>query len=400
MNARGAPADARSGNRYSLLARAVSWGKRRILTCADGLGDDLGKEIRVDNSYSFAAIRGVQAGRAFYVIMVPLRVVPRMFRFAEDELPIELRAQRDLNKSRVPVIARYITEHPDEYVLSALSASVDGAMSFEAAEGGSRSVGVLTVPMSATIVLNDGQHRRAAIAEALLERPHLGDETIAVTVFPDEGLARSQQMFVDLNQHGVKPARSLRLFYDGRDDGAKLTKAVIAAIPLLRDMTDFARSNLPAGSRKLFSFSNLHQATKTVVQEACLQATADDPEQVVEFWEAVIENMPDWERAGRREVATSELRRDCIHAHGIALEAIAKAGARLILSHPDDWRRRVSGLRYVDWSRANSSLWEGRALVGGRINRSRTNILLTAEVISRALQVRDGPSANESRIEN
>jgi DNA sulfur modification protein DndB len=366
-------------------------GKRRNLTLAKGSNDQSKRKSKVNNSYSFAAIRGVQAGRAFYVIMVPLRVVPRMFRFDQEELPTELRAQRDLNKSRVPVIARYITEHPDEYILSALSASVDGAMTFETADGRSRSVGVLTVPMSATIVLNDGQHRRAAIAEALLERPHLGDETIAVTVFPDEGLARSQQMFVDLNQHSVKPARSLRLCYDGRDDGAKLTKAVTGAVPLLRDMTDFARSNLPAKSRKLFSFSNLHQATKTVVQEACLYATADDPDEVVAFWEGVIENMPDWERAGRREVATSELRRDCIHAHGIALEAIAKAGARLILSYPDDWRGRLSGLRCVDWSRANSGLWEGRALVGGRINRSRTNVLLTAEVISRALQAKDGP---------
>jgi DNA sulfur modification protein DndB len=337
----------------------------------------------MDNSYRFAAIRGVQAGRAFYVAMVPLKTVERMFRFDDDELPVELRAQRDLNRTRIPAIARYINENPTEYVLSALSASVDGGFRFEPSEQ-QRSVGVLHVDMTATILINDGQHRRAGIVEALRERPTLGDETIAVTLFPDEGLRRSQQMFVDLNQHGVKPARSLRLFYDSRDEAARLTRAVTEAIPLFRDMTDFSRSNLPSGSRKLFAFSNLHTATATLVNDAGLRATAEDPAPAIEFWNVVIDNMPDWTAAGRREVMASELRRDTVHAHGIALEAIAIAGARLIGADPEGWPRSMAGLKQVDWSRANSDLWEGRALVNGKINRSRTSVLLTAELILRS----------------
>ncbi|QYE36318.1 DNA sulfur modification protein DndB [Polymorphobacter sp. PAMC 29334] len=46
----------------------------------------------MDNSHRFAAIRGVQAARADYVIMVPLRTVERLFRFDEADLPPELRA--------------------------------------------------------------------------------------------------------------------------------------------------------------------------------------------------------------------------------------------------------------------------------------------------------------------
>lgn len=338
----------------------------------------------MDNSYRFAAIRGVQASRAFYVAMVPLKTLERLFKFDDVELPPELRAQRDLNKGRVPAIARYINANPAEYVLSALSASIDGAFRFEATEG-QRSIGTLIVDMAATILINDGQHRRAGIVEALRERPTLGDETIAVTLFPDQGLQRSQQMFVDLNQHGVKPARSLRLFYDGRDEMARLTRAVADAIPLFRELTDFTRSNLPAGSRKLFAFSNLHTAIATLVSDASLSATAEDPASVVEFWEAVIANMPDWTALGRREVSASELRRDTIHAHGIALEAIAVAGARMMNDGSHDWRNALRALQRVDWSRTNRRLWEGRALVNGRINRSRTSVLLTAELISRSV---------------
>src|SRR5215469_7703498 len=95
------------------------------------------------NSYDFTAIRGVQAGAAYYVIMVPLKVVPRLFRFDDEAVPAALRAQRVLNRARVPAIARYITENSSEYILSALCASVDGEMEFEAAagEGPLRAVG-------------------------------------------------------------------------------------------------------------------------------------------------------------------------------------------------------------------------------------------------------------------
>ena len=45
--------------------------------------------------------------------------------------------------------------------------------------------------MTSRFIINDGQHRRAAIEEALKERPELGDETIAVVFFLDPA-ARTQ----------------------------------------------------------------------------------------------------------------------------------------------------------------------------------------------------------------
>jgi len=168
------------------------------------------------NSLEFTAIRGVQAGSAYYVIMVPLKVVPRLFKFDDEAMPAELRAQRVLNKARVPAIANYITNNPTEYILSSLCASIDGEIAFEAAaqDGPLRKVGQLRIDMGATILINDGQHRRAAIEDAVRERPTMGDETISVVVFADRGLKRSQQMFADLNIHAVRPTKSIKLLYD------------------------------------------------------------------------------------------------------------------------------------------------------------------------------------------
>jgi len=47
--------------------------------------------------------------------MCPLKLIPKIFLFDENEIPPELRAQRVLNRARVPEIAKYIAENPHEY---------------------------------------------------------------------------------------------------------------------------------------------------------------------------------------------------------------------------------------------------------------------------------------------
>ena len=78
-------------------------------------------------SYKFPVVRGVQAGREYYIAMVPLRMLGRLFPNEEEYVLPEYRAQRKLNQSRIPVISRYIIENRNSYVFSALAASIDGA---------------------------------------------------------------------------------------------------------------------------------------------------------------------------------------------------------------------------------------------------------------------------------
>ena len=55
-------------------------------------------------AFVFPAVRGIQAQREYYVSMVPLEVIARIFQFADEELPPEVRSQRILNKTRIPEI--------------------------------------------------------------------------------------------------------------------------------------------------------------------------------------------------------------------------------------------------------------------------------------------------------
>ena len=350
--------------------------------------------------YVFPAIRGVQAGREYYVSMCPIRLLPRIFLFDENELQPELRAQRTLNKARIPEMSRYITENPDSYTFSAITASIDGEVSFEpiSAEGENRKIGTLTVPMSARFVINDGQHRRAAIQQALHNNPEIGDESIAVVFFLDSGLQRCQQMFADLNRHAVRPSKSIGVLYDQRDDRAQLIRLVVLKSPLFRDLVEMERSTLSVRSRKLFTLSALYSATNELLpalRDLDLQERAAFARS---FWETVGKHLVEWQQVRGRLMHAGEVRRDLIHSHGIILQALGRAGCTLVQEHPDDWKDRLRRLRDIDWSRANGALWEGRAMIGGRVSKAQNNVILATNVIKQQLGLALSP--DEQRVED
>ena len=338
----------------------------------------------MEPTLTFPAIRGVQAQREYYVAMWSLRLMRQVSIFNEDELPPELRAQRILNKARIPEISGYILDNPDDYVFSALTVSIDSDVKFEPIAGQDK-LGILKVPMEAKFIINDGQHRRAAIIEALEQRPELAHETIAVVFFLDIGLERCQQMFADLNRHAIRPSRSLGLLYDHRNDKAKLAKLVILKSEVFREIVDMEKSSLAKRSRKLFTLSAFFNACADLVEGLASGVLNDDAAMAREFWEEVAKHFPSWAQVRMGRMPASEVREGYIHSHGIALQAIGKAGNALLKLHPNDWRKRLSVLEKIDWSRANAKVWEGRALIGGKVSKVTTNVTLTTNVIKKTL---------------
>jgi len=215
--------------------------------------------------FTFPVVRGVQAGREFFIAQCPVRMLPKLFSFTDADLPVEMRAQRTLNANRVPEIAQYIVENRSDYTFSAITASIDADVVFEPVSELDSRLGRLHVPMDARFIINDGQHRHAAFSAALEADPTLGDETIAVVFFIDVGLARSQQMFADLNRHSVKPSASIGVLYDHREPLSALTRRVVNGNALLRDMTEFEKVTLAPKSKKLFTLSAVHQANQALL---------------------------------------------------------------------------------------------------------------------------------------
>jgi DNA sulfur modification protein DndB len=352
--------------------------------------------------YSFPAIRGIQSGREYYVSQCPLHVIPKIFQFDDADLPPEVRAQRVMSKARLPEIANYILTNRESYVFSALTASVDGDIEFvpfDDGDGNSR-LGHLRVPMNARFVINDGQHRRGAIEQALEQDPTLRDETIAVVFFLDRGLERSQQMFADLNRYAVKPSTSLGVLYDHRDPIAAITRSTVADSELLRDVVEPERTTLSAGSRKLFTLSSIFTSTRSLLAGSKLSNLPpnDQVAMSLAFWNGIAAGFPEWELVRQRKITAAEVRRDFIHSHGIVLHALGRIGNNLLLEQSEvDWKPIAAGLRQIDWTRSNARLWEGRALVGGRVAKSTNNVLLTTSAIKTHLELQ--LTADEIRVE-
>ena len=351
--------------------------------------------------YVFTAIRGRQAGRDYFITMCPLKLVPRLFLFQDDALPPDLRSQRVLNRTRIPEISKYITNNRQSYIFSAITASIDAKVTFEKMllDGkDSEEIGRLRVPMDARFVLNDGQHRRAAIEEALREYPDLGDETISVVFFVDVGLKRTQQMFADLNKHAVRPTRSIGILFDHRDPLSSLAVNLVDKVPVFRNLTETEKTSISNRSTKLFTLSGIYQGTLCLLRKAEKSSDIADNEMQValDFWTSVTDSMPDWKLAATKDVSTFELRRDYVHAHALALHAIGRMGASLLSTPGRDYKKDLKKLGKIDWARKNSALWEGRAMFNGKISKSHTCVTLTTNYLKKFFDLQLSPEERQA----
>ncbi|MCC4307087.1 DNA sulfur modification protein DndB [Alcanivorax marinus] len=348
-------------------------------------------------THSFPAARGVQAGRPCYVAMCPLRLIPKIFLFDEDEVPPELRAQRTLNKARIPEITSYLVDNASSYTLSAMTASVDGQVHFEPSSdtGLGQNLGTLSIPMDAQILINDGQHRRAAIEYAIQENPELGYDNIPVLFFIDEGLERSQQMFADLNKHAVRPSDSISTLYDRRDSLSELARRMVKEVNAFSRLTEMEKSSISNRSTKLFTLSAIKNASKALLAKG-KGDPIDDSETALAaaYWTEVAANMPDWQLALDKKASTSELREQYIHAHGVMLQAMGSIGSDLLVRPRKQWFSTLKGLSKIDWARANDA-WEGRAMHHGRISKARSSVVLTGNYIKQQLGIPLTPSEQE-----
>lgn len=334
--------------------------------------------------YSFPAVRGNQAGRPFYLVTCPLRLIPKIFMYDEEEVPVELRAQRSLNRSRIPEMARYLIDSPKDYVFSAITASISReALFVENAHGGN--VGVLKVPMDAHILINDGQHRRAAIEEAIKERPELGQDNIAVLFFVDEGLKRSQQMFADLNKYAVRPSPSLASMYDHRDQGSNLARYLANNIYPFVGLTEYERSTIALKSSKIFTLSGIKQANRILLgKKSKEEFTSEDQLIAAQFWQSLYQHMPEWQQVQNKHLSATEFRQESLSAHGIGLQALAAVGHELLQIDDTARAEKFVKLEKIDWRKSNPT-WANRSMLHGRLSKAISNIFLTSLQIKREI---------------
>lgn len=334
--------------------------------------------------YNFPVVRGIQATSEYYIAMVPLKMIERLFPADEEYIAPEHRAQRKLNYSRIPVMSKYITENRDTYVFSALAASIDGAFHFHPTSE-CTDIGILEVSMDAKLLINDGQHRKAAILEAIKEDPSLAAETISVVFFADKGLARSQQMFTDLNKHAVKTSNSIAELYDSRDEFAVITRNIINRNRFLSSYTDKEKDILGKYSSNLFTLSTFYNANKRIVR-GC-PSNVDIESFLVSYWCAVVNNIQPWQELIQHDISKVDLRENYIVTQSVIVQVFGRLG-NFFLLHPEfPIDSYIPALRNINWRR-NAPEWGRRTIRdNGRVINNEEAIILTCNVLKQKIGI-------------
>ena len=338
-------------------------------------------------TYRFSAIKGVQAGKEFYTAMLPLNLIGDLFEDSDPNIPAEFRAQRKLNKRRIPAIKKYVIDNRNSYVFSALAASIDGNYTFVSLNDDAPDLGVLQVEKDAVFLINDGQHRRAAIVEAMKEDETLGKETIAVVFYKDNGLKNSQQMFTDLNKHAVKTSNSISELYDSTDPLAELTRMVVEKINFFDKYTDREKDNLSKYSAALFVFNTFYKANKRIVGK---DSPPYDIDFVTKYWMKLVECVDVWADLETGSISKVKLRSDYLICQSVVIEALGEVG-NYFYNNRTKWEQIFSEIKNVDWRR-NNPIWKYRCIKdNNKMVKSEKSICLTAN----AIKIQLGASLDE-----
>ena len=342
---------------------------------------------------TFPAMRGTIGGRTYYSCMMPLRVVPKMFTFRDwAEFSPEEREQRVLNQKRIPHIAKYILDNEDGYLFASITASYKCTVGFQSSKA-EENIGSVEMDFDeAEFVINDGQHRCAAIAAALKENPALGDETISVLLFEYETRDRMQQMFSDLNRFVAKTSKSLDILYDKRDPYSRLTLDVIRMVDVFDGMVDRDAISIGIRSPKLFTLSTIYDSNKELLKFHDVEGDSEEAEESLQeitavaarFWKTVADNIPVWRSVKDQHMRAMELRQESLASHATVMRAIGGAGAELMREDPDGWEDRLQALQEIDWSKSHSQ-WEGVCVVAGSVSSNRQSRQATKAFVKRAI---------------
>ena len=334
--------------------------------------------------YKFPVVKGIQANREYYIAMVPLKMLKRLFPEDNEFVMPEYRAQRRVNESRIPTIAKYILENEDTYVFSALAASIDGEFQF--VPYGDDGLGMLEISMDAKFLINDGQHRKAAIEQALIEKPELGDESISIVFYKDLGLKYSQQMFTDLNKHAVKTSNSIAELYDSRDELAVVTRKTVEEVHFFKEYVDKEKDILGKFSSALFTLNTIYTANKRILSKN--KCDKNFEWFCIRYWNIISKNMTPWNELQNKELSKKELREQYLAVQSVIIQSFGKLGAYFYKNEDVDMDNILVALQNVNWSRS-AECWYLRVVKeNGRMINNEKAISLAVNMLKNSLGIK------------
>ena len=155
----------------------------------------------------------------------------------------------------------------------------------------------------------------------------------------------------------------------------------------LNAYTDKEKDILGKYSSNLFTLNTFYTANKYIFPAGDIQNQKRDEAFLRRFWDAVVENMVQWNELQTKEISKVDLRENYIATQGIVIQALGRVG-RYFFEHPESSiEEKLEGLRNINWKR-NAKQWQSRAIrENGRIITNKHAAILIANTIKEAIGI-------------
>jgi DNA sulfur modification protein DndB len=202
-----------------------------------------------------------------------------------------------------------------------------------------------------------------------------------------------------LNKYAIRPTRSLGVLYDHSDPLAKVVRELIVSVDLFLDRVEKEATTISNRSKNLFTLSAIYQANMALLgkKKKSEKVSLEEGKLVFEFWIELASHISEWHELRRGNTTSAELRHKYVHSSGVMLHAFGLVGRSLVEKYPSSWKQKLSKLEEVDWSKDNP-IWEGRAMIGGRLSKTFSNVILSANYLRKILGVPLAPE--DQKIES
>lgn len=325
--------------------------------------------------FDLPATRGVQAGRAFYLITTPFSILKRLVAF--DAGNVLDRSQRAVNLPRARKISQYLKQNKTTFVLPSLTGVINEAPEFIEWEE-SPNIGILRIDMGAVINLVDGQHRATGIIDAVESDDTLRTEMVPLMLYVDMSLQDRQMAFTDINSHTVKPSASISDSYNQRDDLPRLIVEMANELPCFKTFVDFERNSISRKSEYLFPVKILKDATAKLLSLKVSDSLNDEQRELArQFWASCDKPLLWTSMRTWRNYTADDFREEYLSSHGVFLNALGLLGKQLLTQFGDfSAMRKLSSLNI----KRHSEDFQGRCLdtVTGNMISNAVAIKLTA----------------------
>lgn len=334
---------------------------------------------------AYQAIEFNQGNRLLYLVAVPFRDLQYLNCFDSENLPPEMRSQREITPSRAIAIANYLIDRKEKgqpYIFNAVTIGIDTSMTESSFAYDN---GVLNIPPDAFLSIYDGQHRITGTILAYAGNPEqFIDDYLPVIFTSYTSIEEAQQLFSDINANSAKVNKSLTKLYDHTDTEAEIIRKLLHGVPFLRNHVDKEKTTVSPKGSNIFTIISLGNFVSNMFSgiDASQVSMIDKVELASRYWNLLISGISELKQVNDKNLSVTALRTDTVFSATATIEALGMVFNTIYTKDPANWEKSVKALNFnnVDWYKL-ADHWQGVLFINGRLNKSKATIAAMAEFI-------------------